>query len=323
MVILSLNKILKDSRVIKNIPLIKLNCTMFRSTISPEFFFCKSTKNYLVLALLTLIGAPAFSQSDEAHYAFSNETHFLEFDLAENGSLINNAFLINKVTGDIESGSGSWFRVNMNAVDPDYSGPEGWYEFSTENCSYTFKFSNNEDSLFLTNECSNGQVPVESILTLEKNSEVIDAPDTDFVIIDGESVDETVDEMTTEFNISTLGDLYVAMVTKSQFENDFMSGQIQVSGPEFQIKYDAATGEAKGFTPSEALAFTVKMTSWGPEEDPIFPTLELTNVGLSIFPQPQDAAISWAIRYSGIGFFELYEPYSEEVFYILAPQAGD
>jgi hypothetical protein len=286
-------------------------------------FPIKKNKLFIALFLSAITYFPAFSQLGEGHFIYSNEQLSFEFDLIDNGWTIEKTLLKNKLNGAEETGAGEWFKVNMNGMEPDYNGPDGWFEFSSPNCAYTFTLNIDSDTLYLKNECSNSQFPSENILIRERDTEIIDEPDSDFVTMGDESVDENMEEMTSEFNISTLSDLYVAMVTKSQFENDFMSGQVQVSGPEFLIKFDASTNEAKGFTPSEALAFTVKMTSWGPDNDPVFPTLELTNVGLAIFPQPKDAAISWAVRYSGIGFFELYEPYSEEVFYILAPQAGD
>ena len=33
-------------------------------------------------------------------------------------------------------GQGEWFRVNMNGVDEDYDGPEGWYQFESNEGEY-------------------------------------------------------------------------------------------------------------------------------------------------------------------------------------------
>jgi hypothetical protein len=296
---------------------------MFHSKFKPSAFNSFLFNGSISLAMLLLPVLPAFSQMGDGHFVYSNDTYLFEFDLIDNGWTIEKTLLINKINGAEETGSGSWFKVNMNGVDPGYNGPEGWYEFSNEICNYTFTLNTNEDSLFLSKECSNGQPALESILTRESDAEIIDAPDPDFVIIDSEVIDEPMDAAAVDFNIADLNEMFVAMVTKAQFDNEFMAGQIQVSGPTFLVKYDELTGEASGVTETEGLAFTVKMTSWGPDDDPIYPTLELTDKGLSIFPQAPGEAYSWAIRYSGTGFFELYEPYSDVVFYILAPLAGD
>jgi hypothetical protein len=290
---------------------------MFRSKFKPAAFDSFLFNGSISLAMLLLFVIPAFSQTDEAHYVFSNETYVLEFDLADAGMVVKNGLLVNKITGALETGSGAWFRVNMNGVDSDYNGPEGWYDFSTEFCYHTFTLSFQSDSLFLSRSCSNGEPDGEFILTQGLDMNDFEPP----TIYESESyegylMDEPV------FEIAELDGQFFTLLTRAQYDEELLTG-LAAFGPGFSIKYDGLLAEANGFNESDVLSFTIKMDSWG-NEDLVYPTLQLNDIGLAIFPKTSsEGGIYYALRYTLSGYYELFEPFSGEVFYILIPEPGD
>lgn len=234
--------------------------------------------------MLLLFVIPAFSQTDEAHYVFSNETYVLEFDLADAGMVVKNGLLVNKITGALETGSGAWFRVNMNGVDPDYNGPEGWYDFSTEFCYHTFTLSFQSDSLFLSRSYTNGEPDGEFILTqgLDINDFVPPIID-ELESYEGDRIDEPVFDLPPVFEIAELDGQFFTLLTRAQYDEELLTG-LAAFGPGFSIKYDGLLAEANGFNESDVLSFTIKMDSWG-NEDLVYPTLQLNDIGLAIFPK--------------------------------------
>lgn len=74
----------------------------------------------------------------DGYYVYKNSELTISFKIQNGGWDINNIVLTNNKTGNKVYGSGYWHKVNMNGVDDDYSGPEGWYEFQTSNCNYSF-----------------------------------------------------------------------------------------------------------------------------------------------------------------------------------------
>lgn len=79
-----------------------------------------------------------FSQLNDGNYTFKSADFTLSFTISNEGWDVSKIILLNNKTGQKESGSGEWFRVNRNGADADYSGPDGWYQFQTSKCNYSF-----------------------------------------------------------------------------------------------------------------------------------------------------------------------------------------
>jgi hypothetical protein len=80
-------------------------------------------------------------------YSFKNSELTLSFKVDGDGYDIYNVILTYHSNGQKEYGTGQWFKVNMNGVDPDYSGPNGWYQFQTSRCNYSFNETTNKLTL--------------------------------------------------------------------------------------------------------------------------------------------------------------------------------
>jgi hypothetical protein len=109
-------------------------------------------KTYLtILAFFTL--GYSFSQMEDGNYTYANSEFTLSFTIGEDGWEIFNIVIMDNANGDFEEGTGEWFKVNMNGADEDYEGPEGWYQFQTDNCK--FDFNEAIDDLYLNRfECN-------------------------------------------------------------------------------------------------------------------------------------------------------------------------
>lgn len=101
-------------------------------------------KKYYSTILAFFIFGFSYAQMSDGHYTFKNTELTLSFTIAEGGWKINNILLINTTNGKKENATGEWFKVNMNGVDEDYSGPEGWYQFQTDQCNFEFDEATNK-----------------------------------------------------------------------------------------------------------------------------------------------------------------------------------
>jgi hypothetical protein len=90
-----------------------------------------------ILFVLFLFGN-GFSQLNNGNYTFKSADFTLSFTISSEGWDVSQIILLNNKTGQKEYGSGEWFRINKNGVDEDYSGPDGWYQFQTGKCNYSF-----------------------------------------------------------------------------------------------------------------------------------------------------------------------------------------
>jgi hypothetical protein len=96
-------------------------------------------KRKILLLLSTfLLTFTVYAQIEEGNYRYSNEEISLTFTIIDGGWAISEVVLTHKKTGKSSTGTGEWFKLNMNGVDPGYNGPEGWYQFETKDCYYEF-----------------------------------------------------------------------------------------------------------------------------------------------------------------------------------------
>ena len=89
----------------------------------------------------------SFSQMDDGKYKFANNEITLSFTITGDGWQIKEIKITNNTTKKIVTGQGEWFRVNLNGVDADYDGPEGWYQIQTSECNYEFNVPSNKLTL--------------------------------------------------------------------------------------------------------------------------------------------------------------------------------
>jgi hypothetical protein len=100
-------------------------------------------KFYLTLFAFFICGF-CYAQMTDGNYTYKNTELTLSFTIAGDGWEIYNIVLTNITNGRKENATGEWFKVNMNGVEEDYSGPEGWYQFQTDNCNYDFNEATNK-----------------------------------------------------------------------------------------------------------------------------------------------------------------------------------
>lgn len=93
---------------------------------------------FCLFVLILFIFSQSFSQMSNGSYKFKNADVTLSFTVENGGWDISNVVLIYNANGHKEYGSGEWFKVNRNGADPDYSGQDGWYQFQTSKCNYSF-----------------------------------------------------------------------------------------------------------------------------------------------------------------------------------------
>lgn len=93
----------------------------------------------ITLSILSLfIFSIVFSQMTDGSYSYLNSSVRMNITIDENGWNIPTVSVTDLQTGISKEGSGTWFKVNMNGVDEDYNGPDGWYQFTLDDCDYEF-----------------------------------------------------------------------------------------------------------------------------------------------------------------------------------------
>jgi hypothetical protein len=107
----------------------------------------------ILLAIAFLSSFTSFAQISEGKFTYSNNELSLTFTTIDGGWGLSDIVITYKNTGKTATGVGEWFKVNMNGADPDYSGPEGWYQFETTECY--FEFNTPSDTLLLMEGCKN------------------------------------------------------------------------------------------------------------------------------------------------------------------------
>jgi hypothetical protein len=121
-------------------------------------------KNLFFALILMLCSKLSFAQMEDGNYTYSNKEITLNFTISDLGFTISNIVVTNTIIGKKYNGSGEWFQVNPRGVDPNYQGPFGWYQFSTDECNFDFEVPVNE--LILNQfDCKNGSASVKLKLT--------------------------------------------------------------------------------------------------------------------------------------------------------------
>ena len=112
----------------------------------------------LILTLTLLCCHAAISQLHDGAHFFTNDEMRIDVYLSEDGWTIESVKILNRKTGETQKGAGLYHKINMNGVDEDYDGPEGFYSFETEYCKYEFDPPNEAgDNITLSVfGCSNG-----------------------------------------------------------------------------------------------------------------------------------------------------------------------
>ncbi len=121
--------------------------------------------NKYFVFLSTLLSLNAYSQMQSGDYTFTNNQYEFDFTLSDGGWVISSI----QINGSKEILlDGYWFKVNLNGADPDYDGPEGWYEFQTEQCNYAFDMPINDKLTLNSFECKNSSKNKTIVLSRKK-----------------------------------------------------------------------------------------------------------------------------------------------------------
>lgn len=115
-----------------------------------------------IVTLLVISTSSLNAQLNEGIYKYANDLISLSFTCADSGWILSDVVVTNKKTGSTVTGAGEWFKINMNGVDPDYSGPEAWYQFETKECFY--EFDEPSEKLVLREGCGTAEAK-EYVLT--------------------------------------------------------------------------------------------------------------------------------------------------------------
>ena len=108
-------------------------------------------KKYFVF-LSMFLSLNAYSQMQPGDYTFTNNEYEFKFTISDGGWVISSI----QIDGTKEVlKDGYWRRVNMNGVDEDYDGPEGYYEFQTDQCNYDFDMPINNKLTLSSFDCKN------------------------------------------------------------------------------------------------------------------------------------------------------------------------
>ena len=108
-------------------------------------------KKYFVF-LSMFLSLNAYSQMQPGDYTFTNNEYEFKFTISDDGWVIS-SIQINGTKEVLKDGYWRW--VNMNGVDEDYDGPEGWYEFQTDQCNYNFDMPINNKLTLSSFDCKN------------------------------------------------------------------------------------------------------------------------------------------------------------------------
>lgn len=76
------------------------------------------------------------SKLNDGHHHYTNDSIYVMFLISDFGRTMDTIVIINRITGAKDQGSGFWHGINLNGVDPDYDGPDGFYEMQTDRCYY-------------------------------------------------------------------------------------------------------------------------------------------------------------------------------------------
>jgi hypothetical protein len=97
-----------------------------------------------------------FAQSSDGKYTYQNEKGMTcSVTISEGGWKAAVVLNLGKsYNGKVIKARGDWFKINRNAVEPDYNGPEGWYQVSDGNCNIDFDEPGKTLKLNLSN-CEN------------------------------------------------------------------------------------------------------------------------------------------------------------------------
>ena len=80
----------------------------------------------------------AMAQMEDGYYEYTDGEVYFNFTVSDGGYTLSEVTFTNAETEDTWTGSGEYMQVNSNAVDPGYTGPWAWYQFTIDGCDYEF-----------------------------------------------------------------------------------------------------------------------------------------------------------------------------------------
>ena len=80
----------------------------------------------------------SLAQMEDGYYEYTDGEVYFNFTVSDGGYTLSEVTFTNGETEDTWTGTGEYMQVNSNAVDPEYSGPWSWYQFTIDGCDYEF-----------------------------------------------------------------------------------------------------------------------------------------------------------------------------------------
>jgi hypothetical protein len=95
----------------------------------------------LFIILSSLFSLFSFGQfSEDGDYSFTDgKLYSLDIQICEDGESVCMFNFKHDENSINFSESGEWFRVNLNGVPENYTGPVGWYQIYYEDITYEFE----------------------------------------------------------------------------------------------------------------------------------------------------------------------------------------
>jgi hypothetical protein len=98
-------------------------------------------KKSLFLFSFILISLSSSAQFlEDGKYSYSADGFTLHLEVCDDGWEICNMGIVYLEEDWASDLTGEWFKVNMNGVDDDYDGPEGWYQVEDSGTYYEIDF---------------------------------------------------------------------------------------------------------------------------------------------------------------------------------------
>ena len=105
------------------------------------------------LFVFVFLSSVAFGQSfEDGKYLFKKNNLLLTIEVCDSGWVICSFTLEENRVNIVNDLRGEWFKVNMNGVDEDYDGPEGWYQIDSGNKSFEIDYLSSREILLIWND---------------------------------------------------------------------------------------------------------------------------------------------------------------------------
>ena len=120
-----------------------------------------------IILIASLINFNSFAQLEDGIHYYTNDDLRVDLNITEGGLTIESVIILDRNTGEKQEGTGVWHKINLQGADDGYDGPEGFYEFQTNECNYEFDapFEITDKIILSQFDCLNGKASLKYTLT--------------------------------------------------------------------------------------------------------------------------------------------------------------